>query len=174
MKLLKNNNYEMKKYFLLNLIIVCTSILVNAQMAKNAQLFLELKKQDSVFFERAFNLCDMEYLNKAIHKDLLFFHDQSGIQTKADFLENTRKNICANPDYKPIRKLKENSLEVFPLYNDGKLYGAIQNGIHNFYIREPNKKDTATSEARFTHVWLLENGNWLLKEVLSFDHHDPE
>lgn len=164
----------MKKYFLLILIIVCTSILVNAQVAKNSQLFLELKKQDSVFFERAFNLCDMEYLNKAIHKDLLFFHDQSGIQTKADFLENTRNNICSNPNYKPIRKVKENSLEVFPLYNGGKLYGAIQNGIHNFYIREPNKKDTPTSEAKFTHVWLLENGNWLLKEVLSFDHHDPE
>ena len=164
----------MKKYVLLLLIVVCINTLAGAQAAKNSKLFLELKTQDSIFFERAFNLCDMEYLKKAIHKDLIFFHDQSGIQTKAQFLEITRKNICSNPDYKPIRKLKENSLEVFPLYNNGKLYGAIQNGIHHFYIRDPAKKDRPTSVAKFTHVWLLENGNWLLKEVLSFDHHDPE
>lgn len=164
----------MTKQFLLFLIINCAGILANAQVAKNSPLFLELKKQDSVFFQRAFNLCDMEYLNKAIHKDLIFFHDQGGIQNRNDFLENTRKNICSNPNYKPIRKVEESSLEVFPLYNDGKLYGAIQSGVHNFYIREPNKKDTQTSKAKFTHVWLMENGEWLLKEVLSFDHHDPE
>ncbi|MBX9734421.1 MAG: class A beta-lactamase-related serine hydrolase [Chitinophagaceae bacterium] len=164
----------MKRHLLTILLAACTINLLNGQVAKNSQLFLDLKKQDSVFFERAFNLCDTVYLKSAIHKDLLFFHDQSGIQTKADFLENTRKNICSNPNYKPVRKVEENSLEVFPLYNDGKLYGAIQSGIHNFYIREPNKKDTPTSKAKFLHVWLLENGNWLLKEVLSFDHHDPE
>jgi len=163
-----------KKQFCLLCILVYSSLLVNGQVAKNSELFLELKKQDSVFFERAFNLCDMEYLNKAIHKDLLFFHDQSGIQNKEVFLKNTRENICANPNVKPIRKVDENSLEVFPLYNNGTLYGVIQTGIHHFYIREPNKKDLATSSAKFTHVWLLENGNWLLKEVLSFNHHNPD
>lgn len=147
--------------------------LARTQVAKNADLFLQLKKQDSVFFERAFNRCDLDYLRKAIHKDLIFFHDQSGIQNRTDFLENTQKNICANPNQKPIRKLIENSLEVFPLYNNGKLYGVIQNGIHDFYIREPNKADRHTSKARFSNVWLLENGEWLLKEVLSFDHKDP-
>jgi hypothetical protein len=42
------------------------------------------------------------------------------------------------------------------------------------YIREKNKVDVHTSRAKFTHLYLLENGNWLLKEVvLSFDHNDP-
>ena len=144
-----------------------------AQIDRNLALFIDLKKQDSIFFERSFNLCDLEYLNKAVHKDLIFFHDQGGIQNRNDFVENTKKNICSNPNQKPIRKLEENSLQVFPLYNNGKLYGAIQSGIHNFYIREPNKEDVHTSRAKFTHVWLLENGDWLLKEVLSYDHNDP-
>jgi hypothetical protein len=161
-----------KRLFTL-LITVCSVALANGQVAKNSELFLSLKKQDSIFFERSFNLCDLGYLSKAIHKDLIFFHDQGGIQNRNDFLENTRKNICSNPNQKPIRKLEENSLQVFPLYNDGKLYGAIQSGIHNFYIREPNKEDVHTSRAKFTHVWLLENRDWLLKEVLSFDHNDP-
>jgi len=164
----------MKNIFFAALLLICTVLTVNAQLPSTTPLFVELKKQDSVFFERAFNLCDIEYLEKAIHKDLLFFHDQAGMQTKADFLENTRKNICANTAIKPIRKVEENSLEVFPLYKDGKLYGAIQTGIHNFYLREAGKKDTLTSKAKFVHVWLLEDEHWLLKEVLSFDHHSPE
>ena len=145
----------------------------NAQVAKDSELFLTLKKQDSIFFERSFNRCDLDYLNKTIHKDLLFFHDQSGIQNRDAFIENTRKYICANPNQKPIRRVQENTLEVFPLYNNGQLYGAIQSGVHDFYIREPNKDDVPTSKAKFTHVWLLEGDAWLLKEVLSFDHNAP-
>ena len=164
----------MIKRFLTFLTVVCSVSLGYGQIAKNSELFESLKKQDSIFFERSFNLCDLAYLNKATHKDLIFFHDQGGIQNRNEFLENTKKNICSNPNQKPIRKLEESSLQVFPLYNNGKLYGAIQSGIHDFYIRESNKVDVHTSKAKFTHVWLLENGDWLLKEVLSYDHNDPK
>ena len=158
---------------LLSILILMFSInLANGQAAKNSEIFLTLKKQDSIFFERSFNLCDSEYLNKAIHKDLIFYHDQSGIQNRDVFIENTKKYICGNTIKKPIRKVAEESLEVFPMYNNGVLYGAIQSGIHDFYIRETNKAEVHTSKAKFTHLYLLENGNWLLKEVLSFDHNE--
>ena len=160
----------MTKAILSTLLIMFSFVYANGQVAKNSELHLILKKQDSIFFERGFNLCDFEYLNKTIHKDLIFFHDQSGIQNRDDFMENTRKYICANQNKKPIRKVDQASLEVYPLYKNGELYGAIQNGIHDFFTRESNKPDVHTSRAKFTHVWLLENGNWLLKEVLSFDH----
>ena len=159
---------------LLSILILMISInLANGQVAKNSEIFLTLKKQDSIFFERSFNLCDLEYLNKAVHKDLMFYHDQNGIQNRNIFLENTKKYICGDTIKKPIRKVVEESLEVFPMYNNGVLYGAIQSGIHDFYIREKNKADVHTSTAKFTHLYLLENGHWLLKEVLSFDHNQP-
>ena len=159
---------------LLSVLILMISInLANGQVAKNSEIFLTLKKQDSIFFERSFNLCDLEYLKNYVHKDLMFYHDQSGIQNRNLFIENTKKYICGDTIRKPIRKVVEESLEVFPMYNNGVLYGAIQNGIHNFYIREKNKADVHTSRAKFTHLYLLENGNWLLKEVLSFDHNEP-
>jgi len=164
----------MRKLFLsLFIIIVCSIGLANGQVTKESELFLELKEQDSTLFERGFNRCDLEYLAQKIHKDLIFFHDQSGIQDREEFLENTEKNICSSSNQKPIRKVNENSLEVFPLYGNGKLYGAIQKGVHDFYIREAGKENIHTSRAKFTHVWLLENGDWLVKEVLSFDHKDP-
>ena len=141
-----------------------------AQEAKTSELFLTLKKVDSIFFERGFNQCDIPYLEKSVHKDIIFYHDQGGIQNRQVFFDNVKKNLCSTPDDKPIRKVDVESLEVYPMYSNGVLYGAIQTGVHHFYHRRPGKPDEHTGTAKFTHLYLLENGNWLLKEVLSYDH----
>ncbi len=156
------------------LILLLVPLLVKAQVNKDSDLFRVLEIQDSIFFERGFNQCDLEYLDAHITDDLKFYHDQSGFQDKNAFFENTQKYICSNSEPKPIRKVDAKSLEAFPLYNNGKLYGAIQKGVHHFYLREKDKEDIWTSTAKFTHVWVIENETWKLSEVLSFDHHDPD
>lgn len=156
--------------FALFIISVATCL---AQENKQSALFLELKQQDSLFFERSFNQCDIAYLESRMARDLKFYHDQGGFQDRKKFFENIRQYICAPTTKKPIRKVDANSLEVFPLYNNGKLYGAIQMGIHHFYVREKGKTDVHTSTAKFTHVWLMEDGIWKLSEVLSYDHREP-
>lgn len=163
----------MEKRFFSLAVALFLMVLAKAQIAKNTDLFVALKQQDSIFFERSFNLCDLDYLNNAVHKDLVFYHDKSGVQNKAIFLDNTKKYICGDTIRKPIRKVVAESLEVFPLYNNGVLYGAIQTGIHDFYIREKNKPDLYTNRAKFTHLYLIDSGKWMLKEVLSFDHQVP-
>jgi hypothetical protein len=160
----------MKQIFLLAVFFISSLNLAIGQVSKNSEIFLALKKQDSVFFERSFNLCNMDYLKSAIHQDLTFYHDQAGIQNRESFLANIKNNICSDLNKKPIRKVIEESLEVYPMYNEGVIYGAVQTGIHDFYIRESNKADIKTSTAKFIHLYLLVNGNWLLKEVISFDH----
>lgn len=156
------------------LLLLIGTYSVNAQVEKSTPLFTELKKQDSIFFEKGFNQCDLSYLEAHIAKDLKFYHDQGGFQDRKMFFENTKINICSSPEKKPIRKVDTTSLEVFPLFNNGKLYGAIQKGVHQFYIRENGKVGLPTSTARFTHVWLLEQDVWKLGEALSYDHHDPQ
>ena len=143
------------------------------QVDINSDLFIEFKKQDSIFFERGFNQCDMEYLKNHIADDLKFYHDQSGFQDRNAFFENTQKYICSNSEKKPIRKVDAASLEVFPLYNNGELYGVIQKGVHNFYLRESGQEDLQTSTAKFTSVWILDDEIWKISEVLSYDHQDP-
>lgn len=142
----------------------------DSQVARDSELFRRLKTQDSIFFERVFNRCDMSYLEKAIAPDLRFYHDKSGIQNREIFIENTRKYICGDTLHKPIRKVEEQSLEVFPMYNNNELYGVVQTGVHHFYIREKNKPDVLTGSAKFIHLYLLVNDKWILKEVISFDH----
>ncbi|WP_294208199.1 class A beta-lactamase-related serine hydrolase [uncultured Chryseobacterium sp.] len=158
------------------LITAITFLLIGsmkAQIDKNSSLFTELKKQDSLFFERGFNNCDVAYLEQSIADDLRFYHDNGGFQDKTLFLERMKQNICSNPDQKPIRKRIENSIEVFPLYSNGNLYGAIQSGEHQFYIREKNKEDVLGGQAKFTTVWIKKEDRWTINDILSYNHHEP-
>ncbi|WP_435522240.1 hypothetical protein [Chryseobacterium indoltheticum] len=63
-------------------------------------------------------------------------------------------------------------MEVFPLYNNGGLYGAIQSGEHQFFMREKNKEDVLGGQAKFTTVWTKKDSNWTMSDILSYDHGD--
>lgn len=137
---------------------------------KGMSLHDELAQQDALFFQRGFNECDIAYLDATISPDLKFYHDKSGFQDKAMFMQNTQKYICSDMTLKPVRKLAADSLSTFPLFRDGILYGAVQHGRHQFYLREAGKPDQLTGTARFTSVWLKQGDAWQLGDVLSYDH----
>lgn len=92
------------------------------------------------------------------------------MQDRRQFLDAVKNNICGAGEFKPIRKADRASLKLFPLFHNGQLYGVIQTGRHSFYLRKAGLADQLTSTALFTHVWILEKGRWLLREVLSYDH----
>lgn len=134
----------------------------------NSELSLALKVADSVLFERGFNHCDFAALEKLAHQDLQFLHDQAGMQDRKAFFEAVRKNICGS-DNRPTRQ-QIGEFTVYPLYDNGKLYGAIQMGNHEFFNTENGQKSRKTTVAKFIHTWLLVDGNWQLYRVLSYDH----
>jgi len=140
----------------------------------HSSLHDELARKDAEFFQRGFNQCDLAYLEATISPDLKFYHDQSGFQDKALFMQNTQQYLCSDAAHKPIRKLTEGSLSTFPLSRDGQLYGAVQHGRHQFYLRETGKPDQLTGTARFTSVWLKQGDEWQLSDVLSYDHQPAE
>lgn len=146
----------------------------HAQESPDSHLFLELKKADSLLFNEGFNKCNLPVLQSLVHADLQFMHDQNGIQSKDEFFKGFQESICSKPNIKPIRKLTNGSLIVYPLMNEGRLYGAVQMGQHEFYIKEPNKELRFTVNGKFIHTWLLENGKWKLFRALSYDHQHPE
>lgn len=154
------------------LLAIAFSILnvCSAQLPKDSELFIQFQKLDSTFFERSFNQCDTAYLAQNTHPDLGFFHDRGGIQNRQQFINAMVTNICGAMNAKPIRKPDAGSLQLYPLYENGVLYGAIQHGVHFFYLRDANQQDQYTGQAKFTNLWLLVNGQWLLRDVHSYDH----
>lgn len=82
-------------------------------------------------------------------------------------------HICGGGAQKPIRKRIEPSIEIYPLYENGQIYGAIEQGQHEFYLREEGKPLLLTNRARFVIVWMLADDGWKLKSTLSWDHLNP-
>ena len=144
--------------------------LTQAQADKNSEVYKTLKANDSLIFERAFNNCELQHLDDLIADDFEFYHDKGGlINSKEAFIKTMKEGICkSNRTHKSTRALV-GELEVFLLYNNGTLYGALQKGVHKFF-ETTNGTKVAGSTAQFSHLWILENNNWYLKRVLSFDH----
>ncbi|MBV1922777.1 MAG: nuclear transport factor 2 family protein [Flavobacteriaceae bacterium] len=161
------------KYKIFFLLSILVSTISNAQVSEETDLYQEILKMDQLIFEDGFNNCKFDSLEGIMHNDMVFYHDKGGISYEEDFMKSMKQNICSSPNRKPIRKLTDQGFKVFPLYNNGVLYGAIQEGIHEFFIKEPNKELYKTNIARFNHTWVLENKEWKLKVILSYDHLEP-
>ena len=126
---------------------------------------------DSLMFRIAFDSCDFEMMERLTHEDLEFYHDLGGINySQEEFLETMRTGLCKTGKNTIRRELVTGSLEVYPLRDNGVLYGAVQMGSHRFgpageAVPEHHQK------AKFVHLWLLdEEGYWKISRVLSFNH----
>ncbi|MFH7018928.1 serine hydrolase [Flavobacterium sp. FlaQc-47] len=144
-----------------------------SQEEKNSALYKTIMSRDSLLFNVGFNTCDVSQFENLLSNNFEFYHDKDSIQDKALFLKNIRKGLCGSTKtYQARRDLVEGSTEIYPLSKKGVLYGALQIGIHQFFEPTSEGKDKFGSTARFTHVWILENGVWKLRRSFSYDHQD--
>lgn len=152
------------------LILLITNSICFGQEKKSSELYKIIKEKDSLLFNIGFNHCDISQFNKLVSENFEFYHDESGItNSKSKFIQSIENRLC-KLNYKPKRVLDEESVEIFPLKKNGVLYGAIQNGLHNFYAIENDSTEYLTSIAKFTHLWILENGKWQFNKGLSYNH----
>lgn len=129
-----------------------------ADSARSGALYDTLAEMDRHVFDVAFVDCDPERFRALFTDDAEFYHDLAGPTYGQDVW--TLKG-CPRDD--GVRRvLVPGSLAVYPM----KDYGAVQMGEHWFV-----EEGAATSTlARFVHLWRLEDGQWRIARVLSFDH----
>jgi hypothetical protein len=150
--------------------------IASAQVDKNSELFKTLKAKDSILFKIGFNKCEVEKSAELMYDDLEFYHDKGGItNSKEEFVKTMKDGLCRedNPN-KVYRFLVEESLEVFPMYNNGELYGALQNGKHFFSPDETMTYEKSDNYALFSHLWIIEDNEWKIKRVISYNHTSKE
>lgn len=161
----------MKKHIILILFsMLCTIPAAEAQVRQDAGLHSEIMKLDSLLFNEGFNKCKLKIFDKYIDNELEFFHDTGGTQNRAEFLQAVKRNICSNPEGKPMRTLVAGTTQIFPLNSNGELYGAVQHGVHRFHAKGSNPAIDGYTIAKFTNIWLLRDGRWTLKSAISYDH----
>lgn len=142
-----------------------------AQVDKNSDLYKTVLAKDSLLFDVGFNHCDIKQFENLLSDNLKFYHDKDGISDKTKFLTDLKNGICNNQTNRQVERfLVKESTEIFPLYKNGVLYGAVQNGAHKF----SEKRESQGGMAKFTNVWQLESGEWKLTTSFSFDHQADE
>ena len=150
---------------------ITISWFASAQVESSSVLYKTILSKDSLLFQVGFNTCDISQFESLLSEGFEFFHDKSGISDRKKFLNDLKNGLCKYPEtYQSRRELIVEKTQVFPLYDDGELYGAIQYGEHRFYEKMDGKPEQFASTAKFTHVWIVENGKWKLKSGLSYDH----
>lgn len=142
-----------------------------SQEDKTSALYKTIMSKDSLLFNVGFNTCDVKQFENLYTEDFEFYHDKDSISDKARFLKTFKNGICSpTRKYNYRRELIDGSTEVYPLFKNGILYGAIQMGTHRFYEYTAGKPEQAGSFAKFTHLWLLKNKEWKLARSLSYNH----
>ncbi|MGV8993669.1 MAG: serine hydrolase [Flavobacterium sp.] len=138
-----------------------------AQVSKDSELYKTILSKDSLLFEVGFNHCDIKQFENLLSENLKFYHDKGGISDKKKFLSDLKNGLCKDPKNRQVNRflIKERT-EIFPLYKNEVLYGAVQNGEHMF----SEKRESQAGTAKFTHIWQLEKGEWKLVSSFSFDH----
>ncbi|SHN33661.1 nuclear transport factor 2 family protein [Chitinophaga sp. CF418] len=156
----------MKTYLTLLFIALC-----HLSFAQTAQeLPATIIRQDSLFWD-AFNKCDTVKMGSFFTEDVEFYHDNGGPTLGLTALVHTfSANLCSNQNFHLRREVVAGSCKVYPMKKAGAIYGAILSGEHVFYVLEAGKPARADGLAKFTHLWLLIDGVWKMKNVLSYDH----
>lgn len=129
------------------------------------ELYETITYQDSIFFD-SFNSRNLDKLKILLSEHLEFYHDLGGV-TNYNQNINAFKRTFQN-DRRVRRELLKNTLEVYPI----KDFGAVETGIHRFYVTEKGQQEKLSSDAKFVHVWQIKDGLWKITRIISYGHNE--
>ena len=112
----------------------------------------------------AFNKRDIIALQSFLSEELEFYHDLGGVTNYNQNIEAFKKTFAND------RKLRRElvSMEVNPI----KDFGAVQTGVHRFYVTEKGQKEKLSSEAKFVNLWQNKNSVWKITRIISYGHRE--
>ncbi|MDR6368895.1 CubicO group peptidase (beta-lactamase class C family) [Chryseobacterium bernardetii] len=157
------------------LFLILFMSIIKAQTEKTDPLYTTIMAKDSLFFSAGYNTCNIQQMESLLSDKFEFYHDKGGFEDRKNFIIDFKNGLCKSPEtYQIKRVLVDKSTEIYPMYKNGKIYAAIQNGNHLFYEKMGNHAEKLVGEAKFTHLWMLENAEWKLRNSLSFNHHPKQ
>lgn len=127
------------------------------------ELYNTIAHLDSAMFD-AFNNRDISGLQTFLSKELEFYHDLGGVTNYDQNIVSFKKTFASDRVLR--RELVSGSMEVHPI----KDFGAVQTGIHRFYVTENNQKEMLSSEAKFINLWQNKNDVWKITKIISYGH----
>ncbi len=153
------------------LVAMILSVNVSAGQPKAVYVSAFILRCDSLFWN-AYNNCDINRFQSYLSSDVEFFHDVGGpLYGLPALTESVKNNLCKDREkFKLRREAVPGTVKVYELEKNHEVYGAVITGEHRFYVTEDGKPERLTGIARFTHLWMLQNGEWKMTRIMSYDH----
>ena len=126
-------------------------------------LYNEIARMDTKLFD-AFNKRDYSAVKGFFTTDLEFYHDRDGFTDYKQNMEAFHKHFLSSQRVR--RELVPDTLEVYPMAH----YGAVEIGVHRFYVTDKGKSEQLGATAKFVMLWRKKDGAWKISRVISFDH----
>lgn len=156
-------------YLLLLMTLACSTTKntskENTSSPLSTELYNTIDSLDRAMFG-AFNNRDISILQSILSEEIEFYHDLGGVTNYTQNIEAFKKAF--ESDRKLRRALVNGSMEVYPI----KDFGAVQTGVHRFYVTEKGQKEKLSSEAKFVHLWQSRNGVWKITRIISYGHRE--
>ena len=137
----------------------------NNSSSLSNQLYDTIAQLDSTLFD-AFNRRDLSTLKSFFSEELEFYHDLGGVTNYQQNMDAFQRTFLS--DRKLRRELVKTSLEICQI----KDFGAVETGVHRFYVTEKGQKEKLSSEAKFVHLWQKRNGEWKISRIISYAHRE--
>lgn len=131
----------------------------------STELYDTIANLDSALF-KAFNKQDISVLKDFFSDELEFYHDLGGVTNYNQNIAAFEKTFLS--ERKLRRELVKGSMEVYPI----KDFGAVETGVHRFFVTEKDQKEKLSSEAKFIHLWQKKNGVWKITRIISYAHRE--
>ena len=144
-------------------VMLAASTAAQEDPSTSGPLYDELARMDSILFDAAFVICDIDKTNSLFTDDIEFYHDKTGLERGQQVRDSFKRLTSSCPRDRGIRReLVAGTLRVYPI----KDFGAVQMGVHRFVERGA----PTYTVARFVTLWQKKDGVWVIPRVLSFDH----
>jgi hypothetical protein len=152
---------------MLSVVIVATSVTPTYGQTTQADELREIiLAQDKGLFD-AFNACDIEKWKSYLAEGIEFYQDNDAVTTTRDELEPFFKDRCGINNVQTLRReLLPETVEVHSIQG----YGAVQFGMHRFWIVAKGQSDQLAATPKFVHLWQVQDGAWQITRVISYGH----
>lgn len=133
----------------------------------------DIALRSAALFDAIFAHCDAGALADLVTDDFEFHHDRWGTiaRSRSAFVDRIRgrcEDIASGRDPGSRRELVPGTQAVYRAGDDG----AIETGVHRFYLPDGHGGEALVGIARYSHLWRREGDAWRVARILSYAHMD--
>lgn len=142
-----------------------------SETSSAAELRASVLAADERLFELYFNRCEPETMTNSVMAEVEFYHDKAGVIARnaqelvADYTKSCNEKLKEDA-WRSRRVLLADSAAVYPVPG----FGAIEEGIHEFYERQGEGAERRVGKARFLILWQHTAAGWKPARIFSHAH----